>query len=433
MILILLLILLVCLFINVTKIRKKTYKTLKLSMKPNITRRTNSFNEGFTGFNKNEIVNTFNKTGCPNKNPDTSWWGTQSKKTVLNDMYDYCNLTNDGTGNANQIKHCCGKNNPNCGKDKLTCKKQSDILPPYCAKSKTYGGAPGTDSCAGIKSATICNFQSWCEWRGESPSPPSPPPTGELEINNIREDKPEWWSNLPKEEIFKEKNGSDYRGFQNKTVTGKKCQKWTSRSPHKHVYNPDKYPNRGLGDHNYCRNPDNANDIWCYTTDSKKRWEWCDPKKKNSQEIFKEDNGSDYRGFQNKTLSGKKCKKWPSNFISKHSEDYDKGLSNNNYCRNPDSSDSIWCFTDNNTREFCSPLTNKIKEGTSQGKKEGLIEGTIDDNIMTQIQKDFIHKTKLLPDKVLKDYIHKTRVKPYSCPKCPEMSDYVLKSSVSCH
>jgi len=306
MILILLLILLVCLFINVTKIRKKTYKTLKLSMEPNITRRTNSFNEGFTGFNKNEIVNTFNETGCPNKNPDTSWWGTQSKKTVLNDMYAYCNLTNDGTGNANQIKHCCGKNNPNCGKDKLTCKKQSDILPPYCAKSKTYG---------------------------------------ELEINNIRGDKPEWWSNLHKEEIFKEGNGSDYRGF------------------------------------------------------------------------------------QNNTLSGKKCKKWPSNFISNHSEDYDKGLSNNNYCRNPDSSDSIWCFTDNNTREFCSPLTNKIKEG----KKEGVIEGTIDDNIMTQIQKDFIHKTKLLPDKVLKDFIHKTRVKPYSCPKCPEMSDYVLKSSVSCH
>jgi len=316
-------------------------------MEPNITRRTNSFNEGFTGFNKNEIVNTFNETGCPNKNPDTSWWGTQSKKTVLNDMYAYCNLTNDGTGNANHSNHCCGKNNPNCGKDKLTCKKQSDILPPYCAKSKTYGGAPGTDSCAGIKSATICNIQDWCEWRGESSplSPPPPPTTGELEINNIRGDKPEWWSNLHKEEIFKEGNGSDYRGF------------------------------------------------------------------------------------QNNTLSGKKCKKWPSNFISNHSEDYDKGLSNNNYCRNPDSSDSIWCFTDNNTREFCSPLTNKINEG----KKEGVIEGTIDDNIMTQIQKDFIHKTKLLPDKVLKDFIHKTRVKPYSCPKCPEMSDYVLKSSVSCH
>jgi hypothetical protein len=33
----------------------------------------------------------------------------------------------------------------------------------------------------------------------------------------------------------------------------------------------------GLGDHNMCRNPDGADTIWCYTTDPKKRWEYCDP------------------------------------------------------------------------------------------------------------------------------------------------------------
>lgn len=35
----------------------------------------------------------------------------------------------------------------------------------------------------------------------------------------------------------------------------------------------------GLGDFNYCRNPDGNSGIWCYTTDPKKRWEACDPVK----------------------------------------------------------------------------------------------------------------------------------------------------------
>lgn len=79
-------------------------------------------------------------------------------------------------------------------------------------------------------------------------------------------------------------NGSDYRGKQNRTRSGRVCQNWTSQSPHKHSNTPEKKPNKGLGDHNYCRNPDGESSIWCYTEDSSKRWELCDPLKNNEDE-----------------------------------------------------------------------------------------------------------------------------------------------------
>ena len=56
-----------------------------------------------------------------------------------------------------------------------------------------------------------------------------------------------------------------YRGCQTKTRTGRTCQKWTVQTPHKHTNPPDKQPGTGVGDHNYCRNPDGGDTIWCYT------------------------------------------------------------------------------------------------------------------------------------------------------------------------
>ena len=68
---------------------------------------------------------------------------------------------------------------------------------------------------------------------------------------------------------------ASYRGNQSTTKSGYTCQKWTSQYPHKHPNSADKKPGTGLGDHNYCRNPDGSAGAWCYTTDSKKRWEYC--------------------------------------------------------------------------------------------------------------------------------------------------------------
>ena len=70
-----------------------------------------------------------------------------------------------------------------------------------------------------------------------------------------------------------------YRGTQNKTDQGLPCQSWTSQYPHKHSRTPGNYRNKGLGGHNYCRNPDNEpGGIWCYTKSPWKRWKYCNPK-----------------------------------------------------------------------------------------------------------------------------------------------------------
>lgn len=70
----------------------------------------------------------------------------------------------------------------------------------------------------------------------------------------------------------KQKN---YRGTLSKTKGGYDCQKWSHQSPHKHDRTPANYPDAGLGDHNYCRNPDNEPLAWCYTTSSGKRSDEC--------------------------------------------------------------------------------------------------------------------------------------------------------------
>ena len=54
-----------------------------------------------------------------------------------------------------------------------------------------------------------------------------------------------------------------------KTISRKKCQKWSEQKPHKHKY-------AFVGNHNFCRNPKNGHTgVWCYTTSRKKRWEYC--------------------------------------------------------------------------------------------------------------------------------------------------------------
>ena len=67
-----------------------------------------------------------------------------------------------------------------------------------------------------------------------------------------------------------------YRGTQNKTRSGRTCQRWDSQEPHPHKYTREYRPYAGLSE-NYCRNPSGAwqDYPWCYTTDPAVKYDSC--------------------------------------------------------------------------------------------------------------------------------------------------------------
>ncbi|XP_070545385.1 uncharacterized protein [Ptychodera flava] len=157
-------------------------------------------------------------------------------------------------------------------------------------------------------------------------------------------------------ECFSDPKGSDYRGAVSMTVSGLPCQKWTVQYPHTHSRTPDSFLNAGLGDHNFCRNPDQSPGPWCYTTSQHVRWDYCDVGERNMSctvlgiECFYNRRATDYRGYMGTTTSGRTCQKWTEQ--SPHVHPYDTefyhqhGIGDHNYCRNPTGEMSTaWCYT----------------------------------------------------------------------------------------
>ncbi|KAK3516689.1 hypothetical protein QTP70_022185, partial [Hemibagrus guttatus] len=175
-------------------------------------------------------------------------------------------------------------------------------------------------------------------------------------------------------------NGSSYRGVMSETISGKKCQSWSSMNPHKHSKTPQQYPNADLR-RNLCRNPDGDKAPWCYTTDPTVRWEYCKiercgsidppqdvrptpvvipqplpPIKATENEDCKAGIGEDYRGSISITAAGVTCQAWSastphmSNFNEKSHPG--KGLDSNN-CRNPDGdTNGPWCYTTDQSKKW---------------------------------------------------------------------------------
>ncbi|XP_064877194.1 hepatocyte growth factor-like [Oncorhynchus nerka] len=163
-------------------------------------------------------------------------------------------------------------------------------------------------------------------------------------------------------------NGEDYKGPMDHTENGKECQRWDSSKPHRHPYQPKKYPDKGLND-NYCRNPDNRLRPWCYTMDPQTPWEYCnisvcDPGNDSdvdaTSSCFREQ-GQSYHGTVSVTPSGITCQRWDSQFPHNHTyspQNYKCKDLRENYCRNPDGAEIPWCFTtDPNQRlAFCTHI-----------------------------------------------------------------------------
>uniref|UniRef100_A0A8C5PBS8 Macrophage stimulating 1 n=1 Tax=Leptobrachium leishanense TaxID=445787 RepID=A0A8C5PBS8_9ANUR len=165
-------------------------------------------------------------------------------------------------------------------------------------------------------------------------------------------------------------NGQTYRGTVSVTQSGKNCQRWGSKFPHDHKYSPS--AGNSL-EENHCRNPDNdAKGPWCYTMDKNVRYETCGIQKCEDA-VCLTCNGEDYRGSLDRTETGRECQRWdlqsphkhpyrPEKFPDKHLDD--------NYCRNPDSSERPWCYTTDPTveREFCQITKCTEKQRQQHGK-----------------------------------------------------------------
>ncbi|KAI8490987.1 hypothetical protein Bbelb_314060 [Branchiostoma belcheri] len=78
---------------------------------------------------------------------------------------------------------------------------------------------------------------------------------------------------LPTRCFYAVDKGRSYAGHVNR-AGDRLCQRWDSQSPHTHPHTPQAHPDAGL-EENFCRNPDNKERPWCYTTDPALRWDYC--------------------------------------------------------------------------------------------------------------------------------------------------------------
>ncbi|XP_004449855.1 plasminogen isoform X2 [Dasypus novemcinctus] len=196
-------------------------------------------------------------------------------------------------------------------------------------------------------------------------SPPSPP------------EAPELSEQTPVVQECYQGNGQSYRGTSSTTITGKKCQSWTSMTPHKHEKTPEKFPEAGLT-MNYCRNPDGDKSPWCFTTDPGVRWEFCNLKRCSERDesvprfpvvpqVPREEtpsesdcmigNGRGYRGKRATTVTGTPCQGWAAQEPHAHNiftpETNPRADLEENYCRNPDGDvNGPWCYTTNPKKLF---------------------------------------------------------------------------------
>ena len=88
-----------------------------------------------------------------------------------------------------------------------------------------------------------------------------------------------FYSIIPSRIVECESRKIAYRGHVSTTISGRTCQAWNAQTPHKHNVRGIMLPEKNLTNaKNYCRRPHHFFTIgqYCYTTDVKMRWEFCD-------------------------------------------------------------------------------------------------------------------------------------------------------------
>ncbi|KAJ8252028.1 hypothetical protein COCON_G00213400 [Conger conger] len=170
--------------------------------------------------------------------------------------------------------------------------------------------------------------------------------------------------------------GGNYMGDRSVTVSGRQCQYWSSKFPHR-ITEFNVSLDATLKE-NYCRNPDNSpTGPWCYTRDATVRREPCavpvcgqpfvppptpavtDTKEVHVKNDCLANNGMDYTGDLSVTMRGFKCLPWKSPVavgLSAGKDFLPEVELVGNHCRNPDGDlEGPWCFVDkpNITMDYC--------------------------------------------------------------------------------
>ncbi|KAM9431912.1 tissue-type plasminogen activator-like [Clarias gariepinus] len=149
--------------------------------------------------------------------------------------------------------------------------------------------------------------------------------------------------------------GSDYRGTWSISSSNAECINWNSTLLRGKKFTARKPGTRifGLGNHNYCRNPDGDSRPWCYVyKKSQIVWEFCSMPNctKDPEPECVQRSGQTYRGKKSFSKSNTKCLQWDSPAIQQkpytawRRNARELGLGSHSYCRNPDSDLSPWCY-----------------------------------------------------------------------------------------
>ncbi|CAG2252624.1 PLG [Mytilus edulis] len=189
----------------------------------------------------------------------------------------------------------------------------------------------------------------------------------------------------PPEECRKSTKGTEYKGRISLTKTGRTCQYWERQYPHKHRFSIS-----FKKEHNYCRNPDNSGQPWCYTNDPTTRWEYCQIP---MCECRKSTKGTEYKGRISLTKTGRTCQYWERQYPHKHrfSISFKK---EHNYCRNPDNSGQPWCYTNDPTTrwEYCQIPMCECRKSTKGTEYKGRISLTKTGRTCQYWERQYPHK-----------------------------------------